>query len=339
MTQQTKVNVGGLDFEWDLSQGRFLFEGQNSVLFWTSTAMKMFFDSIEEISGEEAAAVVLESTGFRQGQVVGDYFHGMGGVSVMKASELITNTYASAGWGVAAIHNLDVEAGTLEVTLKNSWEYQINLAQGKKTGGSFLPAHYAGIFSSLLDRSIWYEVVHSQIEGHDECLIRYFPSDETIEKNIHTLARRKESEKIRELEQLVDEKTADLHDMIREISSPLIPVLEDIVVVPLLGRYDEARAEELLIKTLENLPKYKARYLLLDLTGLNESFNQHAAMLIEKLGSAANLIGTKTVLAGISPHTSMTITEAGVDLSGYECFRTLQHSIHFALAQNGRTII
>ena len=98
MTQQPKINVGGLDFEWDLSQGRFLFERQNSVLFWTSTAMKMFFDSIEEISGEDAAAVVLESTGFRQGQVVGAYFHNMGGISEVKASELITNTYASAGW-------------------------------------------------------------------------------------------------------------------------------------------------------------------------------------------------------------------------------------------------
>jgi len=210
MAQKSKINVGGLDFEWDLSQGRFLFEGQNSVLFWTSSAMKMFFDSIEEISGEEAAAVVLESTGFRQGQVVGDYFHDMGGISVFKASELITNTYASAGWGLASIRKLDVEAGTLEVALKNSWEYQINLAQGKKTGGSFLPAHYAGIFSSLLGRNIWYEVVHSQIEGHEECLIRYFPSEETIEKNIHFLARQKESEKIRELEQLPGNRRADV---------------------------------------------------------------------------------------------------------------------------------
>ncbi|MBT2583515.1 STAS domain-containing protein [Planococcus sp. ISL-109] len=339
MAQQSKMTVGGLSFEWDLSEGRFLFEGRDSVLFWTSTAMKMFFDSIEEISGEEAAAVVLETTGFRQGQVVGDYFHKAGGISVLKAAELITNTYASAGWGLAKIHNLDVGAGTLEVALKNSWEHQINVAQEKKVGGSFLPAHYAGIFSSLLERSIWYKVVHYQIEGYDESLIRYFPSDQTIEKNIHSLARRKEAEKIRELEQLVDEKTADLHDMIQEISSPLIPVLEGIVVVPLLGRYDEARAEELLIKTLENLPRHKAKYLLLDLTGLNENFNQHAAMLIEKLAATASLIGTETLLVGISPHMSMTITETGVDLSGSQCFRTLQHGIHFALAQNGRTIV
>ncbi|EMF47246.1 positive regulator of sigma-B activity [Planococcus halocryophilus Or1] len=137
MNAKPAITVGGLSFEWDLANGRFLFEGQESVLFWTSTAMKMFFDSIEEISGEDAANVVLESTGYRQGLIVGGYFQNMEGVSAAEASQLITNTYASAGWGLAEIKELDVEARTLEVHLKNSWEHTINVAQEKKEGGSF----------------------------------------------------------------------------------------------------------------------------------------------------------------------------------------------------------
>jgi len=339
MNAKPAITVGGLSFEWDLANGRFLFEGQESVLFWTSTAMKMFFDSIEEISGEDAANVVLESTGYRQGLVVGEYFHGMEDVSVEKAAGLITNTYASAGWGLAEIKELNMEARTLEVHLKNSWEHIINVAQEKKAGGSFLPAHYAGIFSSLFNENIWYKVVHHQLDGYEESVIQYFPSEETIEKNIHRLSRLKEAEKINELERLVDEKTQELSEMIKEISSPLIPVLEGIVVVPLLGTYDEARAEELLVKTLQNMPKHKAKYLILDLTGLNTNFTQHAAMLIEKLGSTASLIGTQTILVGISAKMSQTITEATINLSKFECFQTLQHGIHYALAQNGRSII
>lgn len=339
MTTNPAITVGGLNFEWDLAKGRFLFEGQESVLFWTSTAMKMFFDSIEEISGEDAANVVLESTGFRQGLIVGGYFQSMEGVSVAEASQLITNTYASAGWGLAEIKELNMEARTLKVHLKNSWEHLINVAQEKKEGGSFLPAHYAGIFSSLFNENIWYKIVHHQLDGFEESVIEYFPSDETIEKNIHRLSRLKEAEKINELERLVDEKTQELSEMIKEISSPLIPVLEGIVVVPLLGTYDEARAEELLVKTLQNMPKYKAKYLILDLTGLNTNFTQHAAMLIEKLGSTASLIGTQTILVGISAKMSQTITEANINLSKFECFQTLQHGIHYALAQNGRSII
>ncbi|MBF6633463.1 STAS domain-containing protein [Microbacterium sp. APC 3898] len=333
------ITVGGLNFEWDLAEGRFLFEGQESVLFWTASAMKMFFDSIEEISGKDAANVVLESTGFRQGLVVGEYFQGMKGVSIEEAAGLITNTYASAGWGLAEIKELNEETQTLEVHLKNSWEHTINIAQGKEQGGSFLPAHYAGIFSSLFKQNIWYKVVHHQLDGFEESVIQYFPSEETIEKNIHHLSRLKEAEKINELERLVDEKTRELNEMIKEISSPLIPVLEDIVVVPLLGSYDEARAEELLVKTLQNLPTHKAKYLILDLTGLNNNFTQPAAMLIEKLGLTAAMIGTQTVLVGISAKMSMTITESAIDLSKFNCFQTLQHGIHYALAQNGRSII
>lgn len=339
METKPSLNVGGLSFEWDLEEGRFMFEGQDAVLFWTASAMKIFFDSIEEISGEDAASVVMESTGFRQGLLVGDYFSEMEGVSAVEAAQLITNTYASAGWGLAKIHNMDEANQTLQVHLKNSWEHKINVAQGKKEGGSYLAAHYAGIFSKLFNTSIWYRIVHHQIEGYEETIIDYFPSEQNIEENIHRFARLKEAEQIDQLERLVQEKIAELNSLIKEISSPIIPVLEDIVVVPLLGTYDEARAEELLVKTLQNLPTHKANYLVLDLTGLNDRFTQHAASLIEKLGSTAGLIGTKTILVGISPQMSMIINESGVDLSKFNCFQTLQHGIHYALAQNGRTIL
>lgn len=339
MNTLQSINIGGLSFEWDLENGRFLFEGVDSVLFWTSTAMRMFFDSIEEIAGEDAAEVVMETTGYRQGVVVGQYFSEMENVEIAEASALITNTYASAGWGVAEIHKLDVENATLEVHLKNSWEHKINVAQNKKTGGRFLPSHYAGIFTKLFGKNIWYEVVHYQLEGFSESVIRYFPSEETIEENIHRLARANEARQIRQLENLVEEKTVELTMLIKELSSPIIPVLEGIVVVPLLGTYDEERSEELLIKTLQNLPTYQANYLVLDLTGLNNNFTQQAAALIEKLGATAGLIGTDTILVGISAKMSMVITESGIDIKKFNCFQTLQHGIHYALAQNGRSIL
>lgn len=339
MTIQHSVNVGGLSFEWDLEQGKFLFEGQDSILFWTASAMRMFFDTIEEIAGEDATGVVMETTGYRQGVVVGEYFSGMENVDVAEAAKRIANTYASAGWGLAQIHELDVKNATLEVRLKNSWEYKINVAQNKKTGGRFLPSHYAGIFTKLFGRNIWYKVEQYQIEGFDESIIRYFPSDETIEENIHRLARLHEAKQIRQLENLVEEKTVELKMLVKEISSPIIPVLEGIVVVPLLGTYDEERADELMIKTLQNLPTYHAEYLVLDLTGLNNNFTQQAASLIEKLGATARLIGTETVLVGISPKMSMVITESGINIKEFNCFQTLQHGIHFALAQKGRSIL
>lgn len=336
---QPHINVGGLDFSWDIKEGKFLFEGEDAVLFWISSAMRQFFDTIEEVSGEEAADVVLQTTGFRQGLIVGEYFAGLKNVSVKEAANLIPATYASAGWGNAQIKDLDEEKKTLVVELKDSWEYKINKEQGKATGGSFIPSHYAGIFTGLFGTNIWYKVDQSQIESGECCRIEYFPSDITVSANIHELARKKETEQIRQLEALVAEQTKELQDLVKEISSPIIPVLEEIVVVPLIGRYDDTRSEDLIDKTLNNLPKHHARYLVLDLTGLDKDISDYTAEFIHKLGSAASLIGTETILVGISADLGINITQSGIDLSKFPCFQSLQHGIYYALGQMGRQIL
>ncbi|PLR94187.1 STAS domain-containing protein [Bacillus sp. T33-2] len=333
------MDVRGLDFQWDIEKGQFLFEREDAVLFWISSAMKTFFDTIEEVSGEEAASIVLETTGFRQGLVVSEYFTNLKNVSIEEAAELIPSTYASAGWGRAYIKDLNTETKTVTMELKNSWEYKINKAQGKKTAGTYLSAHYAGIFTGLFGTNMWFRVTRSQIEGYETDIVEYFPSEITVAKNIHELARRKESEHIRELEALVEDKTRELQDLVKEISSPIIPVLEGIVVVPLIGKYDESRAEDLLVKTLHNLPKYQAKYLVLDLTGLDKELSGYSAEFIGKLASAAALIGTETILVGISAELGISITQANINLAKFNCFQTLQHGIYHSLAQSGRQII
>jgi rsbT co-antagonist protein RsbR len=333
------INVSGLAFDWDLDKGYFGFEGQDAVLFWISSAMKTFFDTIEEISGEEASQLVFETTGFRQGLVVGEYFEKMKNVGVEEAAQMITNTYASAGWGRAEVKDLDFETKTHVIHIKDSWEYKVNLAQGKNEGGPYLAAHYAGIFSGLFGTNIWYRVVQDQLKGNEYSIVEYFPSDTTATENIHELARRKESEQIRLLEEMVEQKTKELRDLVNELSSPIIPVLEGIVVVPLIGKYDEERSETLMVNTLNNLPQHKANFLVFDMTGIDKNINAHTVNLIKKVGSAASLIGTKTLLVGISAELGAFIAQSGIDLTGFEFFQTLQHGIHHALAQAGKAIL
>lgn len=339
MKNNHSINIDGLQFDWDISKGKFLFEQEDAVLFWITSAMKEFFDTIEEISGEEASTLVFEAAGFRQGTVVGKYFEDLKHVSVEEAAEMITATYASAGWGYAHIEDLDVESNTVRVRLKDSWEYKINKAQGKKRRGNFLPAHYAGIFSMFFGQNVWFEIKEDQLAGAEMTVIDYFPSNVTISENIHALSRKKESQQILQLEAMVEDKTRDLKELIKQISSPIIPVLEGVVVVPLLGKYDQERAEELVYNTLSKLPSYQASYLVLDLTALDDDIDQLTTSLLEKISGAAALIGTETVLVGLSAKLSITIAESGINISNFHCFQTLQHGIYYALSQQGKQII
>ncbi|MEI4771335.1 STAS domain-containing protein [Psychrobacillus sp. FJAT-51614] len=339
MEKQANIKVNGIDFSWDLESGKFMFEQQDAMLFWISSAMRSFFDTIEEITGEEASQLVFETTGFRQGLMVGEYFQNMKNVSVEEAAKLITNTYASAGWGLTVIEDLDVKANTFKAKFINSWEHKINEVQGKSIGGKYIPAHYAGIFTGMFGTNIWYEVNHYQLEGYEHTEVKYFPSDITVNNNISELAKKTEMNQIMQLEALVEDKTRDLNELIKKLSSPVIPVLEGIVVVPLIGKYDEERSMELVEKTLNNIPSYKANYLILDLTGLDENISKYTAQLIENIASATALIGVKTILVGISPELSKVIAQSDVQLLKFDCFRTLQHGIHYSLGQMGRRII
>lgn len=339
MTTKQSLNVAGLDFSWDVEKGLFAFENVDSVLFWIPTAMKSFFDTIEEISGEDASQVVFETTGFRQGLIVANYFKNTKNVSVEEAAKLITNTYASAGWGKHLIEHIDLESKNVRVKIQDSWEHKINVAQGKTIESNYLAAHYAGVFSKLFGTNIWYKVHYYQIEGNDHTLVEYFPSEITINDNIHELSRKKEIEEIARLEGIVREQTKDLKELVKEISSPIIPVHDGIVVVPLIGKYDEERADELISKTLSNLPAYKARYLILDLTGLNRDIDEYTASVIDKIGAASKLIGTEMMLVGMAPELSLIMTQVGISLDKIDCFQTLQHGIYYALGQMGRKIV
>ncbi|MCM3665904.1 STAS domain-containing protein [Mesobacillus subterraneus] len=338
MEMKKDIVVGGVELKWDLNTGEVLFEGGDVVFFWVS-AMKTFFDTINDISGVEATKLVLETTGFRQGIIVGEGFKEMKDINTSNVVDWLSNTYVPAGWGYVKIEKMDEDTKHFTLFIKDDWEYKMNQLGNKDPKGIFVPSHYAGVFTGLFGMSFWYKIIEHQSETNPYTVVEYFPYEVDIQQNIRDMARRKEAQEILQLEALVEEKTRMLQDLVKELSSPLIPVLDGIVVVPLIGRYDEDRAEDLIVNTLNNLPKYQAKYVLLDLTGLNKDISQYTAELIDRLGSAARLLGVEVILVGISAELAMVISQTMTSLKKYECLQSLQHGIYYALGKSGRRIV
>ena len=332
------IVVGDVDLKWNLETGEVLFDGGDVVFFWIS-AMETFFDSIREISGVEATKLVLETTGFRQGVVVGEGFKEMKNINTSNVVEWLANTYAPAGWGKVKIVEMDEETKRFTLHIQDDWEYKMNQRKQKGLEGIFVPSHYAGVFTGLFGVNFWYWVVQYQTSENPYSIVEYYPSDVSVQANIHELSRKQEAMQIKELERMVDEKTKMLQSLVKEISSPIIPVLEKIVVVPMIGNYDEDRSEDLIFNTLSELPKHQAQFLLLDLTGLHKHISEHTAMLIDKLGAAARLLGIETILVGVSPELAMVIVKSENNLQKFECLQSLQHGVYYALGKSGRQIV
>lgn len=333
-----QIVVGNSEINWDLETCEVLFEGGDVVFFWVS-AMETFFDSIREISGADAKKLVLQTTGFRQGVIVGEGFLDRKNINTSNVVEWISNTYAAAGWGKVHIVEMDEDTKHFTLHIQDDWEYKMNLSKQKGLEGIFVPSHYAGVLTGLFGTNFWYNTIQYQNEEFPYSIVKYYPSDVTVQSNIHEMSRKQEAVQIKELEKMVDDKTKMLQNLVKELSSPIIPVLEKIVVVPMIGSYDEDRSEDLIFNTLSELPKHQAQYLLLDLTGLHKHISEHTAMLIEKLGASARLLGIETILVGVSPELAMVIIESKSNLKKFECLQSLQHGIYYALGKSGRRIV
>lgn len=323
-------------FSWDKENATMRFAGEPAVLFWVETAMKSFLDTIEEVSGTQGAKIVMETAGYRMGLIVSKFFDFENAESVIREIPVI---YASAGWGKIHIKQVNTEDKTAVFQMKNSWEYKINQLQDKSDVGRFIPGHFAGNLAGLFNSAIDFEVVQSQLDGDEWDEFRFFPAKKSPVEDIREFLRTQEQQEMAQIESRVEERTKELTNLVREISSPIIPVLDHIVVMPLLGKYDELRANDMMTHTITELPGYSASYLILDVTGIDQNINDYTISLIQRLTSAAALLGTKCILVGISPTLGIKITQSGLDLNKIDCFSTLKHGIHFALAQEGKQII
>ncbi|MET3726796.1 anti-anti-sigma regulatory factor [Fictibacillus halophilus] len=334
MDSQKSVDVNGSSFHWDTAKGIFQFEGEDVMLFWIDSAFKVFLESIEEITGEGTADLVFETAGYRTGLIVSDFY-----IRTIKdieiSAESLPNIYASAGWGKTYIE-LDVEKKEAIITITNSWETKIKKAQNSERMGRFLPGHWAGVFTGLFQTNMWFEVLENESEPNT-LVLKITESQITPKDNIRDLVQREEQHEIMKLEAMVEDRTRELTDLIREISSPIIPVTDHIVVIPLIGKYNELRSNDMLEHTLTSLPQHRAKFVILDLTGI-KSIDTEMVGMLNKLVSSARLFGMETLLVGISPELSMEITKHQYSLGESTYFRNLKHAIHFAFAKEGMLI-
>jgi rsbT co-antagonist protein RsbR len=134
----------------------------------------------------------------------------------------------------------------------------------------------------------------------------------------------------RDREHLQQEIIAAQQVALRELNTPLIPLADDVVVMPLIGSIDSARASQVMETLLDGVNTHRARLAILDITGLPVVDSQVANALLQA-AQAAKLLGAEVLLTGIGPEVAQTLVGIGADLSGLRTPGTLQAGINYAL--------
>ncbi|WP_437690359.1 PAS domain-containing protein [Sorangium sp. So ce176] len=134
----------------------------------------------------------------------------------------------------------------------------------------------------------------------------------------------------REREAARDQLIAAQQDTIRELVTPLLPIAEGVLVMPLIGFFDSARASRIIETLLEGVARHATRIAILDVTGV-KAVDAHVAEMLVQAARAAGLLGARVVLTGIQPAIAQTMIELGVDLRGLITSGTLQSGIAYAV--------
>ncbi len=115
-------------------------------------------------------------------------------------------------------------------------------------------------------------------------------------------------------------------NILEELSTPLIPITDEIVVMPLIGSIDSRRVNKVMETLLEGVGAQRAQIAIMDITGVPVIDTQVAAVLLRS-AQAVQLLGADVMLTGIRPEIAQTLVSLGIDLHGITTFSTLQHGI------------
>lgn len=116
---------------------------------------------------------------------------------------------------------------------------------------------------------------------------------------------------------------------IRELSTPVLQVRDRLLIVPMIGIIDAARARQMTEQLLACVRKQRARVVVIDITGVAVMDSAVANRLVSTV-EAARLLGARVIVSGVSTAIAGTLVQIGVNLSKLITVGDLQSGIEEA---------
>jgi len=143
---------------------------------------------------------------------------------------------------------------------------------------------------------------------------------------------RKRAEQMLEQNKLQEEQLQAQAAALAELSTPLIPISDQVMVMPLIGAIDSRRAQQVIETLLQGISASGASVVILDITGVPVVDTQVANALLQAAQSV-RLLGARVVLTGIRPEVAQTLVGLGADLGTITTRSSLQNGIAYATGQ------
>jgi rsbT co-antagonist protein RsbR len=119
------------------------------------------------------------------------------------------------------------------------------------------------------------------------------------------------------------ETILEQQEAIRELSTPVLTLMEGLLLLPVVGVIDSHRARQMTDQLLQAIHRQRAKVVVIDITGVAAVDSMVANHLIQAV-EAAGLLGATAIVTGVSAEVAQTVVKIGVDLSRLRTVGDLQ---------------
>jgi PAS domain S-box-containing protein len=125
----------------------------------------------------------------------------------------------------------------------------------------------------------------------------------------------------------------EMNIQINELASQIVPLLEGIAVLPLLGAINRDRAEQLLKLVPVKVQEQEVSRLIIDCSGIYK-FDNLVIDSLFKINNVLNLLGVKCILTGVRTQLAVEAVKHGINLKNIITFSTVKDALYFLGVNN-----
>lgn len=333
---------GGLSLE---STSRGLFFGGSRALLYSHVAVEMLRKQLFHQLGDELARAILAQSsrhgGFNDAQLV------LQEHSFSRIEDMIAAQYrylTASGFGDFTIMDLVVNKASREAYVRVKCDGSPEAESHRRLfGTATTPAccHLVGYSTGWTTAMAGFQLLtietHCVAKGDDHCEMESMPYADFVGPEAAFWKRAFESTSA-SLAQELQEKLSTIQAQLETIaaqkkaidalSTPILQVADDLLVLPIIGNIDRDRAQTMTERLLHVISDRAARGVILDVTGVDVLDTVSGSHLLH-MARAAILLGARIVITGISPAVAHVLVAESVDISGIPTLRTLQDGLQY----------